>query len=301
MTQQVRTDAGADTLAFVDESGAGGLSSKLTPDRDHELGLVCALLVPASRVQEFRDAFRPGYESFADAMPSGAKLHITDAFASGNESWARVARRVRSEFHGLVHRLGIPLIYEARRLRIDRESHNLLHNIPSPDDSSRNSSPRLRGHPSRSRVESHLVLGLSLKLDAFCADYQLHKVDLLFDNLDGKLARLYRDTIERTRKVGNSTHILKSRHPDPALRTEFKLSFESDSPIPLSTRFLGQLRIAGKSDPLVLAADSLANALYDHLTSLPSDAHLNRPSSIEGWDLAHRVYGVRDDAIEDII
>ena len=126
-------------------------------------------------------------------------------------------------------------------------------------------------------------------------------MDLLFDNLDGKLARLYRDTIERTRKIGNSTHILKSRHPDPALRTEFKLSFESDSPIPLSTRFLGQLRIAGKSDPLVLAADSLANALYDHLTSLPSDAHLNRPSSIEGWDLAHRVYGVRDDAIEDII
>lgn len=64
----------ADTLAFVDESGARGYSRKLTPARDHDLGLVCALLVPAPRVEEFRNAFRPGYQQFVDAVPHDANF-----------------------------------------------------------------------------------------------------------------------------------------------------------------------------------------------------------------------------------
>ena len=291
MIRQASADPTADTLAFVDESGARGYSRNLTLERDHELGLVCALLVPVPHVEEFRDAFRSGYESFVDAMPHEAKLHITDAFAPGHEPWARIARAVRSEFHGAVHRLGIPVVYEARRLRVDRESHKLRERLFS----------RPGERPSQSRIEDSLVTGLSLKLDAFCEDFQRRQVDLMFDTIDGTVARLYRDTMEITRKIGRSSRIVKRRHPDPDARATFRLDFNAHAPFPLHTRHLGELLVVGKSDPLILATDIVANGLYDHLASLPQDAHLNRPSSIDGWELEDSVYGTMENAIGDII
>ena len=45
------------------------------------------------------------------------------------------------------------------------------------------------------------MLGLALKLDAFCEDFERRQVDLLFDEIDGKVAQHYRDVVERTRNV----------------------------------------------------------------------------------------------------
>ena len=290
-----------DTLAFVDESGARGYSRKLTSARDHELGLVCALLVPAPRVQEFRDAFRPGYQRFVDAMPDGAKLHITDAFASGNEPWATAAKAVRSDFQGLIRRLQIPVIYEARRLAVERDSFELQENMVSQAKAARRSPIRVPDRPSQSTVEDHLVLGLALKLDAFCEDAGRQWIDLMFDELDAKVAQRYDDALNRTRNIGRSTRRVKGWDPQTKSRVEGEISFQANAPFPLHTRFLGELHVAGKLDPLVLATDIVANSLYDHLMSLPASAYLNRPQSIAGWELQDRVYGARDDAIEDII
>ena len=291
----------ADTLAFVDESGARGYSRKLTSARDHELGLVCALLVPAPRVEEFRDAFRPGYQRFLDAMPDHAKLHITDAFASGNERWAIVARSVRSEFHGLIRRLEIPVIFEARRLAVERDAHELREDMVSRAKAVRRSAIRIPDRPSRSTVEDQLVLGLALKLDAFCEDAGRRGVDLMFDELDAKVAQRYDNAVDRTRNIGRSTRRVKGWNPQTNARVEGEISVRTDAPFPLHTRYLGQLRVAGKLDPLMLATDTVANSLYDHLVSLPAEAYLNRPRRIAGWELEDRVYGARDDAIEDII
>ena len=301
MTRQASADRVTDMLAFVDESGGRGFSRNLTPNRDHEFGLVCALLLPASREEEFRDAFRPGYERFVAAMPCGAKLHITDAFTPGNESWASVARSVRFQFYELVPRLGIRVVYVARRLRVDRETHELIENIFSLATAASQSSARTGEHPSQSRIEEWLVKGLSLKVDAFSADFQHRNVDLMFDTLDGKVARLYREAMETTRNIGRSSRVVKRRHPDPNARTTYRLDFNVDAPFPPHTRFLGELRIAGKTDPLVLAADIVANALYDHLRCLPPDAPLNSPTSICGWELRDSVYGAMENAFEDIM
>ena len=72
------------------------------------------------------------------------------------------------------------------------------------------------------------------------------------------------------------------------------------APQKADTRFLGELHVARKQDPLVLATDTVANSLYDYLVGLPATAYLNRPQSIAGWELKDRVYGAGDDAIEDI-
>ena len=290
-----------DTLAFIDESGARGYSRKLTPARDHELGLVCALLVPTPRVEEFRDAFRPGYQRFLDAMPDGAKLHITDAFASGTERWATAAHSVRSEFHGLIHRLEIPVIFEARRLAVERDAHELREDMISRAKAVRRSPVRMPDRPSRSTVEEQLVLGLALKLDAFCEDARRRGVDLMFDELDAKVAQRYDDTVNRTRNIGRSIRRVKGWNPETKSRVEGQISFRTDAPFPLNTRFLGHLCVAGKRDPLILATDIVANSLYDHLVGLPDEAYLNRPQSIAGWELEDRVYGAREDAIEDIL
>ena len=301
MIPMIANPPAADTFAFVDESGVRGYSRKLTPARDHELGLVCALLVPAPRVEEFREAFRPGYQRFLEAMPDGTKLHITDAFAYGNERWATVASSVRSQFHGLIRHLQIPLIYEARRLAVERDAHALREDLVSRAKAARRSPVRIPDRPSRSTVEDQLVLGLALKLDAFCEDYGRQGVDLLFDELDTNVAQRYVDAVDRTRNIGRSTRRVKGWDPRTKSRIEGEISFQADTPFPLHTRFLGELRVAGKLDPLVLAIDTVANSLYDHLLGLPAKAHLNRPQSIAGWELEDRVYGARDDAIEDIL
>lgn len=301
MTKQTSNTSDTDTLAFIDESGARGYSRKLTSARDHELGLMCALLIPARRVEEFRNALRSGYERFLDAMPDGAKPHITDAFMPGNEHWGTVACSVRSEFHGLIRCLQIPVIYEARRLAVERNSYERREHLVSKAKVSRRSTIRISDRVSQSRVEDQLVLGLALKLDAFCEEFRRRRVDLLFDKIDGKTIRDYRAVVDRTRNIGRSRHIVRGWDPETKSQVRGEISFEAHAPFPLNTRFLGELHVMGKTDPLMLAVDIIANSLYNHLLRLPPGAFLNHPSSIDGWELKDRVYGVIDNAIEDII
>ena len=56
MTEQETSVPDTDTLAFVDEAGARGFSRKLPSARDHEVALMCALLFPAKRIEEFRSS-----------------------------------------------------------------------------------------------------------------------------------------------------------------------------------------------------------------------------------------------------
>ena len=301
LNKQTSNISGADILAFIDESGARGYSRKLTSVRDHELGLMCALLIPAERIEEFRSAFQSGYERFLDAMPDGAKPHITDAFMSGNECWAIIARSVRSEFHWLTRCLQIPVIYEARRLAVERNSHERQERLVSQAKATHHSPIRISDHVNQSKIEDKLILGLAIKLDAFCEDIKRRRIDLLFDQIDDKMVQGYRVVVERARNIGKSRRVVKGWDPETKSQVRGEISLETYAPFLLETRFLGELYVVGKTDPLMLATDIVTNSLYDHLQSLAADAFLNRPSSIDGWTLEDRVYGVMDNAIDDII
>ena len=301
MTKQASDTHDPDILAFIDESGDRGYSRKLRPVRDREIGLMCALLFPAEHVKKYRNAFRPGYQRFQNAMPDDAKLHITDAFTPGNEHQATVARSVRSEFYRLIHCLQIPVIYEARRLAVELDSHELRETLVLQTKKSHSSPIRFPVRSSQAMVEDELVLGLALKLDAFCRDKGYKKIDMLIDEIDDKVSKKYRNLIVETSNISNSTSVVKGWNIETNSQIQREISIEINAPFPVDTRCLGELHVVGKDDPLILAADIVANSLYNHLSNLLHDAFLNRPSSIEGWDLESRVYGVRDDAIEDII
>ena len=88
--------------AYVDEAEARGLARDLTPERDHEFGLMCALLFEPNRHAKAVQDFTPPFEAFRSAMPAGAKLHIRDAFRPGNEAWKPVAETVREQYLQLI-------------------------------------------------------------------------------------------------------------------------------------------------------------------------------------------------------
>lgn len=232
MTEQESSVPETDTLAFVDEASARGFSRKLTSARDHEFALVCTLLFPAERIEEFRSSFRPGYDRFVDAMPDGGKPHITDAFAPGNEVWAAVAQSVRSEFYRLVRRLEIPVVYAARRLEVERKSFENMENIKSQAKTISRSRVRISEGPSQSRVEEELVIGLVLKLDDFCDDFQRHRVDLLFDEIDEGLAKLYRRAMDRTGNISKTKRVVKSWDRETTSRVQGEISFQANASFP---------------------------------------------------------------------
>lgn len=298
-------DAGlADVIAYVDEAGDKGISRNLTIDRDNGIGLLCSLSFPVERIVEMRSRFVEGYNRFRAAMPHGAKPHITDAFKEGNETWAVVASEVRAEYFSLIKELEIPVIYEARRLRVDRETHEMNQSWLDEIKANRQSKILVSKRPSSSRVESSLMTGLSLKLDCLCEDFGRRKVDVFFDETD--LADMYQETVDRLRTLGQGReYTFKGFDPEakkPVVRkARITLQVESGA-FRLDASHLGKICVAGKDDALALATDITANALLYHLnTALSPTDHLNRPESISGWILEDRVYGVRDDAIEDVI
>lgn len=84
--------------AYIDEAGARGKVRDLTAVRDHEFGLMSALVFSADMMDKAIERFTPGFDDFRKAMPAGAKVHFTDAFLPGNENWAAVANQVREDF-----------------------------------------------------------------------------------------------------------------------------------------------------------------------------------------------------------
>lgn len=67
------------------------------PEDINVVEMKCAIPFPADKVTLMRDIFTPTFDRFRAAAPEGAKLHITDAFSSGNDQWAGVAHAVRDE------------------------------------------------------------------------------------------------------------------------------------------------------------------------------------------------------------
>lgn len=291
--------------AYIDEAGARGKVRDLSPERDHEFGLMCAVLFdPEGHAKAIQD-FTPPFEEFCNAMPSGAKLHITDAFKPGNEAWGAVARTVRKQYIQLILSTRPMVIYAARRLRLEREMHDSSQNLLSDARAARQSPIKIVGEnrPSDERIEDNLITSLALRLDAFAADMasQVHdvkQVDLLFDEID--IAERYESIIQRTREVSKNTTFVKGWDPAQSTRVQGTINIEVNAPFRINTKFIGGIHVVGKEHPLILAADIVTNHLAHHLKKLQNNAPLNAPSSIDGWVLQDRVWGVMDDASEDL-
>jgi hypothetical protein len=291
--------------AYVDEAEARGLLRDVKPARDHEFGLMCAVLFEPDGHDAAVQEFTPPFDAFRNAMPPGAKLHITEAFRPENQAWRVVAEKVREEYLRLIEVTRPMIIYAARRLKLSRTAHEVTEALRAKSKGVRRSSVRIVGEnrPSDERVEDELILSMALRLDAFAEVMagQVHRVkqvDLLFDETD--LAERYEGTIQRTREVSKNVKIVKGWDSLQSKRVQGSVAIQAKAPFRLDTHFIGGIHVVGKLHPLVLAADIVTNHLAHHLRQLPVDAALNAPSSVENWVLRERVWGVMESASEDI-
>lgn len=294
--------------AYIDEAEARGLLKDLQAARDDDFGLMCAVLFEPERHDLAIQAFTPAFERFRDAAPPGAKLHITDAFKFGNELWRPIAEEVRDEYLRLINSFKPMIVYSARRLRLSREAHLRREEMKILAKKAKRSQVRIVGEnrPSDARIEDDLITCLALRLDAFAEDvagqaYNVKQVDLLFDQFDRDLALRYETVIQRTREVSVNSTKVKGWDPVSRSRGEGTIAFKVEAPFRIDTKFIGPIQVIGKDHPLVLAADIITNHLAHHLRQLPPQAPLNAPSSIAGWVLGDRVWGVQEDATDDIL
>ena len=291
--------------AYVDEAGASGFVRDLTPARDHEFGLMCALLFDPDQHASATQAFTPGFEKFRDAAPEEAKLHITDAFRPGNERWRGVAEQVRSEYIELIKIFRPMVIYAARRLGLARSRHELSAGLRAEAAAANQSPVKIVGgnRPSDERLADDLIRSLVLRLDEFADSMasQVHNVEqvaLFFDETD--VAKRYEAIIQRTREISHNTKVVKGWHSTENRRVQGRIEARAHAHFRLDTKFIGGVHVVGKAHPLVLATDITTNFLAHHLGKLPPKEPLHAPSSIQGWALAERVWGVSEGASDDL-
>lgn len=198
------------------------------------------------------------------------------------------------------------VIYSARRVRLSRIAHESSQALKVKAQIAKISPVKITGsnRPSDWRIEDDLIISLSLRLDAFADDMasQVHnvkQVDLLFDEID--IAKRYETQIQRTREVSNSVTTVAGWDPVQGMPVEGAIEFQVDAPFRIDTKFVGKIQVMGKEHPLVLATDVVTNYLAHHLKKLPPDAPVNSPRSVTGWVLEEQVWGVSDNAMDDIL
>jgi hypothetical protein len=289
------------SIAVIDEAGEKGCIRNLDAQRDHAIGLLGALVFPVHRFEEFRVAFAPPFERFK-AEGAFEKLHITEAFRPGNEHLRPMATQVRDAIFDLIRSKQLRIIYSARRMRLLRQAHERLEDLKAAAKAARRATHiAIPDRPSADRVEQDLMIGLALRLDAFAEDAKINQIELLTDDMDLPVLAGLRESADSTRSIAASVKIVKAFDLNLRQRVQGRIEFSVlNPPFELDARHLGRLDIVGKVDPLVFATDTVVNALNDHLASLPADRPLNGPSSIAGWSLQDRVYGVMDGAPEDL-
>jgi len=293
-------------IAYVDEAGAKGMLNNLTETRDAQISVISALVLPRDN-RDYQTAFTVPFERFKQALPNEkARLHITDAFTKAPDgslrfpAWAEAARLSREEIFALIETFRIPIVYDARRLGVARATHEMSMKMISQ-------ARRLAGistmESSEERVEESMMIGLALKLDAFAEDFSIERVDLHTDHLDEDILRLFEASVDATRKIVGSNVEVAGKH-DPSIVNCFSMTVrnaDGSDLLGINARFLGDLVLIGKHDPLIFAADVVANFLHYYLKSLDENAPLNSPASISGWRLGHLSFGHRQDAFEDLI
>jgi hypothetical protein len=295
--------ATADLFAYADEAGVRGPVRDLTPAGDHETSLICTLPVPAEHDNYLRQRCRPLFERFRAAAPPGAALHITDAFSPGNEAWGAVAETVRYELFSMMHASRVVVVYVARRAGLARAMHEAGETVRADANSKKLSKVKIVGanRPSDLRIEDDLMINLGLMLDAFAEQEGRKRVDIKFDQTDPAVAARYEKALEITRNVSRTQDTVKGWDPDRQEQVSRDLIINAGAPFPLDSRFLGEISVVGKDDPLILLADVVANSLWRHLNALPHDAKLNNVSSVAKWPLGELVWGKDHEKLFDVI
>jgi hypothetical protein len=291
-----------DSVAYLDESGAKGYIRDLGAATDKAIGVLGALVVPTADLDALSAKLKPAFEHFRTACHGKIpKLHVTDALAS--KELHDIAVAARDQIFSAILEGPTTVVYDALRLgRFRIRFAGQASSRTAARMEGRNTSIQYSKNPSTDRIEHELMQGVAIKLDALAEDKGWSRMDLLTDRVDAAIEHCFGQSLTVVRSVAKNerkTHAFDRSTGLTVSRTiQFGIRGESSQ---YNVTRIATLTVLNETTPLSFAADVVTNSLCHHLRELPDDAPLNAPSSIQNWQLGRLAYGIRDDAIEDLI
>lgn len=275
-------------ILACDESGAKGYA-----DQDEQfpgqVGVFAGLFVP----EEMLSDAEPRLEAaIAPYRGDDGKLHITDLQPSQQAG-------LRADLFAVILDLKLPCFWYAIHVAGFHGWHKTveqLHANVRADMAASNPNPRIKVGSPREKPESlHAILftGLYGHIVAYIEERNPGPVDIVVrtDNVDAPIAKLFRqkaaDLLDMDPRTSSATGF------DTVTKTvvSAQMRFEAKIPPELQmTTTVDSLAITpvGDEDPIVVAADVLANSLCYLFHSRPVEllyADLNRPSAVEDHPL----------------
>lgn len=277
-------------ILACDESGAKGYADQ-DEQSPGQVGVFAGVFVPeevlAAAEQRLEAAIAP-YRG------NNGKLHITD-LPPGQQGG------LRADLFAAILKLNLPCFWYAIHVAGFHDFHRATQQILSDardDVAASNPNPRVRVGSPREKPESlHATLfaGLYSHIVAFIEERRPGPVEIVVrtDNVDGPIAKLFRQKAEDLLNTGPRTSTATGF--DTVTKTVVSAEIRFDAEIPPSlqvTTTVDSLIITpvGDEDPIVVAADVLANSLCHlfHNRSLEDlYGDLNRPSAVESHPLLH--------------
>ena len=252
------------------------------------------VILPTPDIGHWQNVFDPPYQGFATAASPGAKLHITDAFASGDTAWTQAAKATRSEIFSLVAANRVRIVYIAREASVARKTHASMQDLIARAKLSKPPHLTISDRPSETRLVSECYEGVVRTVDIMAESVGYQHVAIYADEIDEGVLKVMEADADALRRLSKRQVELEGYDKQKQAKLSRTLTFSTDRPGIDVTR-VGTITPLGKSNSLVFAADVIANSLLHHLHGLPADASLNNMTSVAGWDLESCVFAPPDD------
>jgi len=275
-------------ILACDESGAKGYA-----DRDEqfpgELGLFAGLLVPDEALSRAESALEA---AIAPYRGGDGKLHITDLTPQQQNG-------LRTGIFQAIVDLKLPCFWYAIHVAGFHAFHRDMQNIAEQareELKAANPNPRIkRGSPRANPESLHAALftGLYGHIVAFIEERKPGpiEIEVRTDRVDAPIAQLFREKAEELLHEGPKTYVATGYDTvDKSVVTgEIRSEIRYPPEFQIVTT-VDELKVVsvGDEDPLVVAADVLANSLLHHFRQRNGDAlyaELNRPHAILGHPL----------------
>ncbi len=275
-------------ILACDESGAKGYA-----DRDEQfagqVGVFAGLFVPE---EVLSDAEQRLEAAIAPYRGSDGKLHITDLPTSQQGG-------LRADIFAAILELNLPCFWYAIHVAGFHAWHRKTEQLLSKareDMATSHPNPRVKVGSYRENPESlHAILftGLYGHIIAYIEERRPGPVDIVVrtDNVDAPIARMFRQKAEDLLKTNPRTSSVCGFDTVTQSVVRAHIRFEAEIPPELQVTTSVEslvLTPVGDEDPIVVAADVLANSLCHLFHNRPAEqlyGQLNRPSAVESHPL----------------
>lgn len=265
-------------ILFCDESGAKGYADQ-DEASDGEVGVFAGIMLPENLIPTVSADFQAIYDRY---KPTSGKFHVADLDRNARQA-------LREEIFNAITVHQLPCFWYAVHVAGFHDYHRQLRDSKEQsylEQQSRNPDIRL-GSFRALNPSLHVALfqGLYSLVVAYLAEREQKRVeiDIRSDNIDAPLLKEFEDAAVELLSDQPTVHRNTAFHAVKKQVLERQIIIQAILPDELELEIVVERLVIDTDhadDPLVLAADVLANSLNHHF--------LNRPSSEKYEALNHR-------------